>query len=152
MTEIADLPVDVNGNLVPISTSKANKPQLGDARVLADGGLLAEWLGPDPGRLDLFFNTLNEVFELWFDQAKPSDTIDGGGHDDEKMLVLVKYVTGLKWEKKLHSANVPHTKNEANCHLDYPVTQNCSFFSKVDEAFAQQKCSFFPFLSTGVLL
>ena len=101
MTEIADLPVDVNGNLVPISTSKANKPQLGDARVLANGGLLAEWLGPDPGRLDLFFNTLNEVFELWFDQAKPSDTIDGGGHDDEKMLVLVKYVTGLKWEKKV---------------------------------------------------
>ena len=26
------------------------------------------------------------------------------------------------------------------------------FFSKVDEAFAQQKCSLFPFLSTGVLL
>ena len=62
--EIADLPVDVNGNLVSISTSKANKPQLGDARVLANGGLLAERLGPYPGRLDLLFNTLNEVFEL----------------------------------------------------------------------------------------
>ena len=75
------------------------------------------------------FSTLWTKY-LSFDSIRPNHRIQSTAEDMTMRKCSYSWNMWQVWngKKKLHSANVPHTKNEANCHLDYPVTQNCSFF------------------------
>ena len=93
------------------------------------------------------FSTLWTKY-LSFDSIRPNHRIQSTAEDMTMRKCSYSWNMWQVWngKKKLHSANVPHTKNEANCHLDYPVTQNCSFFfQKLTRLLHNKNVPFFHF-------
>ena len=93
------------------------------------------------------FSTLWTKY-LSFDSIRPNHRIQSTAEDMTMRKCSYSWNMWQVWngKKKLHSANVPHTKNEANCHLDYPVTQNCRFFfQKLTRLLHNKNAPFFHF-------
>ena len=93
------------------------------------------------------FSTLWTKY-LSFDSIRPNHRIQSTAEDMTMRKCSYSWNMWQVWngKKKLHSANVPHTKNEANCHLDYQLHKTVAFFfQKLTRLLHNKNVPFFHF-------